>query len=478
MHDRVRDNNAIINLMKRQYNLLFCIVAILFLSQCGRIEPVAPEIVVEEIPALIQKESSVYMPIRINLQPYLNDAENTLAMTFNGNEQNCSGVSYSYKFIRNPIHFEGMGDYLYYQVDGKYSLNLNYCPECTSLFDEDGTCLIPRIYVSCGVGEPMRRVSVGYTTKFKISPDFKFKTITELRKFETIDPCEISVFKYDATDQLRKELLVVLKDLEKDIDDQMYSIDFRTEIENTWDMLCQSTSLGKYGFICINPKAISLSDIQFDKKQAFIDLNMVIQPTVTTYPPTPVISSLPLLTEHKKAKGFDVNLDIIASYDSLSSILTSEMSGKKVVIKNNEVIFKKIEIHGASNKQLNLEVHFEGKRKGTLFLVGTPVFDTVQQIITFPNLSFDLKTKNALLKSAKWLFSSKITDVMRTNATFDLKPHLANMQAMIEREMNREITPGINLAGHIQSISLQEIFPNHTNLVIRVNSKGELTLFM
>lgn len=464
--------------MVQQHYRLLCIVLILIFNRCGRIEPVAPESIVEEIPALTQKESSVYMPIKINLQPYLTDVEKSLPITFNGKEQNCSGVSYYYKFIRNPIHFEGKGDHLYYEVDGRYSLNLNYCPECTSLFDNNGTCVIPRVYVSCGVGEPMRRVSVGYTTKFKISPDFKFKTITELRKFETIDPCEISVFNYDATNQLRKEVLVVLKDLEKDIDDQMYSIDIRSEIEKTWDLLCQSTSLGKYGFICINPKAISLSEIQFDKKQAYLDLNIIIQPVVTTYPPNTEILPLPKLSEFKKAKGFDINLDIIASYDSLSSILTSELDGKKVEIKKNEVIFRKIEIQGASNEQLNLKVQFEGKRKGTLFLVGTPVFDTLTQMISFPDLTFDLKTKNALLKSAKWLFSSKITDLMRENAKFDLKPHLTQMQAMIQKEMNREISPGVNLSGKIESIILKEIYPNHSNLVIRINSKGDLTLLM
>lgn len=464
--------------MEGQYNRLIYIVLILFFTGCGKIEPAAPETIVEEIPALIQKESSVYMPIKINLQPYLNDAEKSLATTFNGNDQNCAGVSYSYKFTRNPIHFEGMGDYLYYEVDGKYSLNLNYCPECTSLFDDEGTCIIPRIYVSCGVGEPMRRVSVAYTTSFSISPEFKFKTSTELRKFETIDPCEFTIFKYDATDRLRKEVLTVLQDLEKDIDDQMASMDIRSEIEKTWELLCQTTSLGKYGFICINPKAISLSNIQFDKKQAYIDLNLVIQPIVTTFPPNSEIIPLPKLSEHKKAKGFDINLDIVASYDSLSSILTSELNGKKVMIKKNEVIFKKIEIQGASNEQLNLQVQFEGKRKGTLYLVGTPVFDTVQQTISFPDLTFDLKTKNALLKSAKWLFSSKITDLMRENAKFDLKPHLENMRNMIQKEMNREISPGVNLTGHLDSIDLLEIFPSHTNLVIRVNSKGDLSLFM
>jgi|APGre2960657404_1045060.scaffolds.fasta_scaffold11118_2 hypothetical protein len=460
-------------------NRFLSLFSICFLfSQCGSIEPTIPETIVQELPELTQKESTTYLPIKINLGPYLAEAEKSLPKSFIGKEENCEGVSYSYKFNRNPIKFEGKGDYLYYEVDGKYALNLNYCPDCTYLFDNKGTCVIPRIYTSCGVGEPMRKVMVAYATKFKITPDFKFKTSTNLNKFETIDACEITVFNYDATGKLRKEVVDVLKDLENDIDKEMASIDIRSEIEEVWKTLSEPTSLGKYGYLSIHPKSISLSDIKFENKQAAIELSLTIQPAVTTYPPEFKPNKLPLLSEHKKAKGFDINLDIIAGYDSLSSILTSEIAGKKILIKKNEVIFKTVEIQSALNNKLNLKVGFDGKRKGTLYLVGTPVFDSIQQIISFPDLVFDLKTKNALLKSAKWMFNSKITDLMRTSATFDLKPHLIEMKKMVQKEMNREISKGIKLSGNIDSIDLQNIYPNHDKLILRVNSKGEINLSM
>lgn len=457
-------------------NILYISISFSLLFSCKTIEPIAPIPVTKEIPQLKQTISSLYVPITIDLTPYLKDTEKSIPKIFNGKEENCSGVSFSYKFARNPVLFEGKGDYLYFEVDGKYALNLNYCPECTSLFDSKGSCVIPRVYASCGVGEPMRRVSVGYTTKFKISQDYKFKTTTELRKFETIDPCEITVFSYDATGQLRKEVLTVLKDLEKDIDKKIAAVDIRTEVEKVWSMLSEPTSLGKYGYLSIQPKTISLSEIQFEKKKAYIDLNLSFQPLVTTNPPEVKKSTLPPLSEHKKTNGFNIDLDIVASYDSLSSILTSELAGKSVMIKKNEVIFDSIAIQGAANEQLTIKVNFSGKRKGILYLVGTPEFDSLSQVVSFPDLTFDLATKNALLKSAKWMFNSKITDVMRQNARFDLNPHLTEMKKTVQKEMNREISGGIKLSGKIESITLNGIYPNHLNLVIRMNSTGDLKL--
>jgi bifunctional N-acetylglucosamine-1-phosphate-uridyltransferase/glucosamine-1-phosphate-acetyltransferase GlmU-like protein len=99
-------------------------------------------------------------------------------------------------------------------------------------------------------------------------------------------------------------------------------------------------------------------------------------------------------------------------------------------------------------------------------------------VISFPDLTFDLETKNALLKSAKWLFNNKITDAMRENAVFDLKPHLTDMKKTIQTEMNKELTKGVKLSGKVESLSIHKIYPNHKNLVIRVNTAGDMKLAM
>jgi hypothetical protein len=123
-------------------------------------------------------------------------------------------------------------------------------------------------------------------------------------------------------------------------------------------------------------------------------------------------------------------------------------------------------------------VAFSGKKKGILYLTGTPVFDVEKQIISFPDLQFDLRTKSALLKSAKWLFSDKITELLRASSTFDLKPQLAEMKKMLENELNTEISQGVKLKASVQSLKLSAIYPSSKTLILRVNSTGVLKLFM
>jgi hypothetical protein len=187
---------------------------------------------------------------------------------------------------------------------------------------------------------------------------------------------------------------------------------------------------------------------------------------------------LPNLSEYKKGNGFDIELDAIASYDSLSSIMTKAVQGQNVTIKKNVIIFKKLEVHGANGKQLQLKVEFEGSKKGTLYLVGTPTFDKEKQVVSFPDITFDLESKNLLLKSAKWLFSDKITEMMREQSTFDIKPYMEDMKKTLQGELNKELTKGVFLQGTAKTLDVVEIHPAANALLLRINTKGELKLNM
>jgi hypothetical protein len=459
---------------------IFLLISILIygLTSCRTVKPALPDNEVSAIPPIVNKYSAINLPIEIDLTPYLNDVEKSLDKTFKGKEDNCSGVSYSYRFERNPIKFDGSGAMLNYEVSGKYALNLNYCPECTFLFDSKGSCVVPRVYASCGVGEPMRRVKVAYSTTVDVSKELQLRAKTELTKFETIDPCEITVFKYDATEKLRKEVTGVLKDLEKDIDKSISEVDIKSEVAQVWKLLSEPMPINGYGFLTIQPKELALSSVDFNKKKAFIDLNLIFQPVFTTRNPGIQSIPLPKLSEFKKGNGFAISMDVLATYDSLTNILNREISGTSLNIKNKEIIFDSVSIAGSNGNKLNIMVKFSGKKRGVLYLTGTPTFDAAEQFISFPDLEFDIKTKSALLKSAEWLFSPKITDLFRQQAQFDLKPHLEKMRSELNIELNKELTKGVFLDGTIEKINLEQIYPSEEMLILRLETSGKLKIKM
>ena len=457
---------------------IFVIISLLITS-CASIQPETPIIEVTQIPDLVQPSSTVVVPIKINLTPYFKDTDKSIPKKFTGKEENCEGVSFAYTFLREPISFKGDGNDLQFDVDGKYSLNINYCPQCTDLFDKKGNCVVPRLFASCGSnGEPMREISVGYKTSIDLTTDYKLKSSTNLRNVDIKNPCEITVFKYDASKTLKKEITKALENIEKDIDKEIGKVNLKPEAEKSWKIIAQPISLGKFGYFNTNPSKIGFDNLNFKDNYATAELALVLNPTLTTTKPDYKPVSLPKLSEVNQNKGFNITLDIVSTYDSLSTLLTSELKGKEIMLKKKKVIFETIEVFGASNNQLSLKIGFSGSKKGVLYLLGTPNFNQESQNLAFPDLTFDVKTKSALLKSAKWLFSDKITDALRKSSTLDLHPHLISVQQMMEKQLNTTLQPGVKLKGNITQISMKGIYPNKETLTLRVNTTGVLELEM
>ena len=123
-------------------------------------------------------------------------------------------MSYAYVFTRRPIAFATNARQLDTTISGGFSLDLNYCPLCITLWNGKESCTVPRIYASCGIGEPKRRYSMTYLTEVGLSKDYKFQAKTALKAFEIKDPCEVTFLKYNVTDKVKKEITKELKSMQ------------------------------------------------------------------------------------------------------------------------------------------------------------------------------------------------------------------------------------------------------------------------
>lgn len=449
------------------------------LAACGSIQPEASAIEVAESYEIPKAAPSyIKIPIKINLKTYFDQTEKSIDKTFKGAEENCSGVSFKYLFHRDPIQFKGIGKKLQFEVDGKYSLWLSYCPSCSDLFSEKPYCLTPRIPASCGVDEPMRKIHVGYETTIGVTSDYKLKSDTKFKEIEALSPCEITVFSYDATERLETELKKVLVDLEKTIDKEIGSVDLRPEMNNTWNLMAKPSALEGYGFLEINPLSIAMDEIRYVGDTAYFNAILKASPQIVSQKSDTKPKELPNLSTYVERDGFDITMDVFSQYDSLSAILTRNLTGKKVDIKGKEVIFDTIQIYGASNKQLLIQLDFSGSKKGTLFLTGTPVFDAEKQFISFPDLEFDVKSKSALLKGAKWFFDKKITQMLRDQTAIDLAPYLKTLREELNKNLSMKLAEGVHLSGAVDDISIRIIQPREDQLHIRIHSLGNVKIKM
>jgi hypothetical protein len=132
-----------------------------------------------------------------------------------------------------------------------------------------------------------------------------------------------------------------------------------------------------------------------------------------------------------------------------------------------------VKVWGIGTK-IVMQVDFKGTNTGTIYLVGTPTYNPVTHELSFPDLSFDLKTKAWMLKAANWMFNGKITDVIRQKATYNFSQLLADNKAKLQSQLSRDLGNNIHSEVAIKDMDIQAIYPTTDKLIIRTLSTGQI----
>lgn len=455
----------------------FVLTFLLFACKTIEISPPAPEFKAIEENSTTET-SFLVIETELSLRPYLKEADQALDKKFSGGEQQCEGISYQYHFERQPLAFEMKDLEVRCHIDGKFDLSLNYCPKCQDVFGEE-MCLIPRVPASCGIGEPKRRVHITYKSKVGITEDFKLKSQTKLQEFALLDPCEITVFKYNATPTIEKEVRRSLIQLENEIDKQLASAPLRSTMKEVWEALQEPILVAPYGYFYLRPSGLGIADLQLqgESQKAFFTTQLSAKPLFSTNAIEVPNARLPInAPQETRSSTSLLFLRTIASYDSINQYLLRDFDTQQIEIKANKIIhIDRVQLLGPQGDRLVLQVGFSGTKNGELYLVVQPYIDDKQHL-KIRDVDFDLKTKSILLHSAKWMLDDKIKEKLQQAVDVDLGPMLLETQKAIEEQLNTEITKGVWLSGKINEMQIQNLLLTSGSLVIDLRLSGLLKL--
>jgi hypothetical protein len=459
----------------KQYKVLLFAGFLCVLFGCRSIEAAFPEL--ESTPAepFSPELSVMNVQLEVDMSPFFKMLEKETPQSFTGGKSLCEGVSYDYDFNRSAIEFATLRDEVNYTIRGGFGLELNYCPLCVTLFGVS-SCSVPRIYGSCGVDEPRRRYAMKYGTNLKLNNDYSLSSSTKLKSFIIQDPCEITFMKFDVTEKVKKEIQNELKSMAEKIDQQISEIDLKSKMDSAWSVLSQPLLIDSYGFLHINPQRISISDLTYKNKMAFFNLNLFFAPVLTTNKNVAFDSQLGQMEDHQKVDGFNIVADIQMGYDSISSILTNHLYDSEIPIKNKILVVKELSIVGSNDGRLIFRVAFEGFKKGTIYLTGVPKIDSVNQVLTFSDLDFEIKTKSLLLKSSQWLLNKNIINEIKQKATIDLSVKFLEAKASLKEKLSGEIRDGIYTETKLEDLRVSKLLLTSEQITIRTNLTGNLKI--
>lgn len=425
--------------------------------------------------------SEINIPIRINLKPFYAMAEGQVDTVFtspdypNGWVQGGCDTRYKYTFRRSPFQLKAAGNKFNLGFTGYYRIigSTRVCVAGAVLSPWTSPC-------RCGFDEPERRVNVSFTSSFAVQPDYKIRLNISRDEPKAIDKCEVCFWGQDITSQVLKGLKTELDTARAAMMRNYGSVNLRPQFQQVWNQLSKVYNIYNKGWLQINPERLQVNNLYAQNDSLYLNLGLTARPVVSFEKPVESIQSIPDMGPANQKQGFSIFLDAMLNYDSLSTLMNEQLAGQSYNFKkgpvNKKFVFKQCRLSGMNNEKLIIRVDFSGSNEGTIYLTGKPVYDAAKKLLEIKDIDFDIRSRNALLNTADWMFNKRIIHEIEKQSRFELTDFIDSAKVNMNQQLNQEWMKGISSEGVIENIHLIGIYPMSQSLVIRSNCSGKLAV--
>jgi hypothetical protein len=462
--------------------IAFILLIICRLFSCSpKINPDKPSLSRSNFKLDSLPDSQINLPIHINLKPLFAYAEKNVDTVFTSPNypddwiyDGCD-VRYKYTFRRSPLQLKAAINTLQLGFTGFYKItgSTRGCVGGVAVSPWTTPC-------RCGFNEGERRVNVQFTNSVSLTPDYKIKLNIKREEPVPLDKCEVCFWGQDITSIVVKGLKSELDFAKADIEKNYGTTDIKSKVQLVWNELCKVYALPGLGYLKLNPQRLHVNNFFAYSDSLKIFLALSARPVVSFEKPIEFISPVPTMQSVIPAYGFNIFLDANLNYDSLNRLVNANISGKQFDIDKGPVkkkfTIKECKLIGTGNEKIIVKVLFGGDKDGVAYFTGKPVYDDQTKMFEIKNLDFDIKTKDAMLKVADWLFNRKIVNEISKYTKFDLSQYIETAKTMMNVQLNKEWMPGIRSEGSVNSLKLTGIYPLNDHLVIRSNCNGNLSV--
>ena len=464
--------------------VIFSVPVLLLLASCShKINPERPILATTNFKLDSLPNSEINIPIQINLKPIYTMAESQVDTLFtspnypDGWVQEDCATRYKYSFRRSTLQMKASGLSLNLGFTGYYKIigSTRVCVAGAAISPWTAPC-------KCGFDETERRVNVSFTNSLTLQPDYKVKLLIKRNEPQALDKCEICFWGQDITKEVLNGLKEELDTAKAALERNYGTIDLKPQFQQVWNQLTKAYNIYNLGWLQVNPQIIKINNLYAKDDSLYVYLGLSARPVISFEKPIEQKTFIPAIGTIRRQQGFSVFLDAMLNYDSLSNIVNRHIVNKEFDFNKGPVkkkfIIQDCKLYGTGNEKLIIKVNFTGTDNGTFYLTGKPVYDKEIHTLEIKNIDFDIKSKNALLKTSEWLFSRKIINEISKNTRFNLGSYIDSAKLTINQQLNHEWIKGIRSYGQIDDIQLIGIYPLSQSLIIRSNCTGDLSVKM
>lgn len=328
-------------------------------------------------------------------------------------------------------------------------------------------------------------ITVSFTSKLKVNPDWKFETQTVPSGlvFESKPKLDFGIVSIPITSIVEPIVREQLVEVTKEIDTEVAkNFDFSKEIDSVWKVLHEPQLIDSTykAWLKVTPAEVYLGPIRGnnDRIKIVVGFKGLFEIVVGNKPEISIYRKLPLLKNAENTdKDFNFFIESFIDFESASQIARMNIKDSIFEIAaGKSVKVDDISFMGLENK-IYTKVDLSKSINGSIYFMGTPAYDTTKNVVYFKDFDYDLKTKNALFKSANWLLhgalKSKIEKEFNYSLADDLKAIRHSVEALLS---NFEFDNLFTLKGKLDYLDIYKIIVEENGLRVIVNSKGKANI--
>src|SRR6266446_3362627 len=336
--------------------------------------------------------------------------------------------------------------------------------------------------------EEAREVLVGADAKIKWGKKWSLESQTAIRPFkcprsDPNDPicrCRLTAGNIDVTDILYRQGQRVLDGVARKFDERLKEkSSFQGAAAKFWSKLQEPVDLGGgRRWLVVQPASVSAGPITVtgtSPQTVNTTFALTANPKVELgEKPDVSVNPLPDLQVVADPEGIHVSTDLETTFEEATRILRDPgtgVIGKKFTSGRRELEITGARLYGTREK-IALELQVKGraikermpkvvdlatllesgfkhlrywlekkfyKLRGTIYLLGTPNYSSSDRTLTFPDLEYDIETRNVIVKIASWILKTTLTERLRAEAKLPAGQKLDEARNSLSAALNRQI---------------------------------------
>lgn len=179
---------------------------------------------------------------------------------------------------------------------------------------------------------------------------------------------------------------------------------------------------------------------------------------------------------NRPPQQFNLNIAADVTFDKITEIAKKMLKDKTFKEGNKSITINDLSIFGSNGKAVFV-ADVSGSLKGRIYFTGNMIFNPDKNTVEISEPEFDVKTQNALIKSASWLMHGFILKQLAPYLTYSVKDNLEQMKKEANQMLaNYQVYEGITFQGNLNNLSVQNLSLVPGAVRLQANLKGNIAM--